>query len=142
LQDDFRQTTKNELKRLPIREIRFSTTAVEREQNLSEVQHTYVQELNSQRFEFSGLIASVGASLPFLTDGSHANSTGNADVVRDFLAYLARQMLDLNRQKHAEEKRYLGWLESELRVRLDAKGNKGVEALSGKTIFKNYLGDY
>ncbi len=33
------------------------------------------------------------------------------DVIHDLLAHLAQQMIDLNQQKQAETRRWLGWLE-------------------------------
>ena len=65
-----------------------------------------------------------------------------SDVVHDFLAFLAEQMLELNKQKQAELKRFLGWLEEQLSILSDSKGGRGIEALSGKTRIQNYLGDY
>lgn len=63
-------------------------------------------------------------------------------MVHDLLTYLAQQMIMLNKEKQAELKRFLSWLESELRIALNDKASVGVEALTGKTILKNYLGDY
>lgn len=66
-----------------------------------------------------------------------------SDVVHDLLAYLAGQMIDLNKQKQAEIKRFLAWLEGILQILPDAKtGHAGLEALSPKDRLKNYLGDY
>ncbi len=65
-----------------------------------------------------------------------------SDVVHDLLAFLAEQMIGLNRQKQAKIHEFLEWLEAELQIKPDEKGNTGIEALSGKTRLKNYLGDY
>ncbi len=43
-------------------------------------------------------------------------------------------MLDLNKRKQAEIRRFLSWLEEQLGASIDD--------LSGKTIIRNYLGDY
>ncbi|MFD3163860.1 hypothetical protein ACFMKP_07955, partial [Herpetosiphon sp. NSE202] len=64
-----------------------------------------------------------------------------SDVVHDLLAYLAQQMIDLNKAKQHESKRFLNWLESQLRIQ-PKKGETGIESLSGKTIIQGYLGDY
>jgi len=37
-----------------------------------------------------------------------------SDVVHDFLAYLAGQMIEMNKQKQAEVTRFLEWLQTEL----------------------------
>jgi len=65
-----------------------------------------------------------------------------SDVVHDLLTFLAEQMIALNKQKQAKMREFLGWLEAELQIKPDNKGNVGIEALSGKTKLKNYLGDY
>jgi len=65
-----------------------------------------------------------------------------SDVVHDLLAFLAEEMIRLNQEKQKEMKAFLSWLEAELQVRPDKKGNTGIEALTGKTKLKNYLGDY
>ncbi|MDY0341240.1 MAG: hypothetical protein RBS17_08505 [Coriobacteriia bacterium] len=65
-----------------------------------------------------------------------------SDVVHDLLAFLAEEMIRLNEEKQEEMKNFLSWLEAELQVQPDRKGNTGIEALTGKTALKNYLGDY
>jgi hypothetical protein len=65
-----------------------------------------------------------------------------SDVVHDFLAFLAAQMIELNKQKQAEVKKFLSWLEAELQIQPDAKGNQGLDALTNKTAIHNFLGDY
>jgi len=65
-----------------------------------------------------------------------------SDVVHDFLARLAEQMIEMNREKQAEMKRFLGWLEEKLHVSPDSQGREGIDALTGKTKLRKYLGDY
>ena len=65
-----------------------------------------------------------------------------SDVVHDLLAFLAEEMIRLNQEKQKEMKAFLTWLEVELDVQPDSKGRSGIEALTGKTKLKNYLGDY
>jgi len=65
-----------------------------------------------------------------------------SDVVYDVLAFLAEQMIEMNNKKQKEIKGFLEWLESQLKIQPDKKGNTGIEALAGKTQIKNYLGDY
>lgn len=65
-----------------------------------------------------------------------------ADVVHDLLAFLAERMIALNKQRQKKMKIFLTWLETELEITPDAKGREGIEALTGKTKLKNYLGDY
>ena len=65
-----------------------------------------------------------------------------SDVVHDLLAFLAEQMIELNRQKQETVKGFLEWLAAELEIKPDKKGNTGIDALTGKTKLKVYLGDY
>jgi hypothetical protein len=57
-----------------------------------------------------------------------------ADIVHDLLAYLAEQMIEMNKARQAEVKGFLGWLGREAGADLDS--------LTGKTTLFNYLGDY
>lgn len=58
------------------------------------------------------------------------------------LVRLAEQMIELNKQKQAETKRFLDWLVKQLHISPDSRDNEGVDALTGKTRLRNYLGDY
>ena len=73
---------------------------------------------------------------------SEGGSWEQSDVVHDILAFLAEQMIELNKEKQARIKEFLEWLELDLKIKPDRKGNTGIEALTGKTKLKNYLGDY
>ena len=64
------------------------------------------------------------------------------DVVHDVLAYLAEQMIEMNKEKQVETKGLLKWLEAQLKIQSNADGDTGIEAFTGKTQIKNYLGDY
>lgn len=64
------------------------------------------------------------------------------DVVHDFLAYLAEQMIEMNKEKQTEIKGFVKWLEAQLNVQPDKEANTGIDAITGKTQIKNYLGDY
>ena len=105
---------------VPIRRIVFTTSATRRE--------ALAQEARA-------LVAA--GSQPALLDfvaGRLGVSPEEADVVHDLLAFLAGRMIELNRQKQAEMKRFIGWLEGLLKV--------SVNDLTGKSKLKNYLGNY
>jgi hypothetical protein len=57
-----------------------------------------------------------------------------ADVIHDFLAYLAEQMIELNKQKQTEIKGFLTWLARLIGTEIDN--------LTNKSKIQNYLGDY
>ena len=65
-----------------------------------------------------------------------------SDVVHDILTFLAERMIEMNKEKQREIKGFLGWLETQLKIQPDNKGNTGIEAITNKTSIKNYLGDY
>jgi hypothetical protein len=57
-----------------------------------------------------------------------------SDAVHDLLAHLAEQMIAMNKEKQAEVKGFLAWLEREIGTPIDD--------LTRKTHLRNYLGDY
>jgi len=61
-----------------------------------------------------------------------------SDVVHDILAFLAEQMIELNKEKQKEIKGFLDWLETQLKI----TNGEGIEGLTNKSKIKNYLGDY
>ena len=61
-----------------------------------------------------------------------------SDVVHDILAFLAEQMIELNKEKQKEIKGFLNWLETQLKI----TDGEGIEGLTNKSKIKNYLGDY
>ncbi|MFX0198362.1 MAG: Eco57I restriction-modification methylase domain-containing protein, partial [Candidatus Hodarchaeota archaeon] len=65
-----------------------------------------------------------------------------SDVIHDILTFLAEKMVEFNREKQHEIMGFLKWLETQIKVIEDSKGNNGIEALIGKSQIKNYLGDY
>ncbi len=65
-----------------------------------------------------------------------------SDVVHDLLAYLAEQMLELNKVKRAKQKEFLAALVRTLKVKKDKDGRVGIDALVGKQQLMEYAGDY
>jgi len=49
---------------------------------------------------------------------------GRNDTVHDLLAYLAEQMIELNKQKNGEIKGFLKWLKREIGAEIDTLTNK------------------
>ncbi|MDI6694274.1 MAG: TaqI-like C-terminal specificity domain-containing protein [Anaerolineales bacterium] len=116
------------VEKIPIRRIAFDTPVEKRNQLLRQARSLMV---NSNETEL----------LSFVTDRINAEPE-ESDVVHDLLAFLAEQMIEMNKQKQAEMKRFLGWLEGVLRIQPDKKGNTGLDALTGKSRLRSYLGDY
>jgi hypothetical protein len=55
---------------------------------------------------------------------------------------MTERMIEMNKQEQTEIKRFISWLENKLTVQSDSKGNSGINALTGKSTIKSYLGDY
>ncbi len=120
-----------EIEALPIPKLLFQTAGIFRVRLADQARALYQRSL-SQGF------ASV---LDFVAEQLAAEPE-RSDVVHDLLAFLAERMIELNKRKQAEVKRFLGWLEGRLQIRPDRKGKTGIDSLAGKSIIRNYLGDY
>jgi hypothetical protein len=68
--------------------------------------------------------------------------SNKTDAVHNLLAHLARCMIDLNKKKQAEVKRFLSWVKKRLRIQPKNDGATGIDSLTGKTVLQGYLGDY
>jgi len=126
VRDDFRQTTLEGLRAIPIRCIDFKTPAPRRAELAAEARTLAAQP------DPAPLLAFTAARL----------SAGESDVIHDLLAALAEQMIDLNKRKQSEVKRFLTWLESQLQIRPDKDGAIGIDSLKKKSFIRDYLGDY
>lgn len=137
VKDDFPQVTYEELKKLPIPHIPFTTPAAERARLLAEAQTlaaAWVQQPDAATASYSAFLKwsteyGVGS-----TEYEMGSGERHADVTHDLLASLAEEMLALNREKQAEMRGFLAWLERHIGAKVDA--------LTGKSKLQNYLGDY
>ena len=110
------------LKYLPIRRINFTTPADERDRQLEKAKTLYQLCLNR---------GSVDCVLGFVKHHLTADPE-RADLVHDLLAFLAEQMLEMNRAKGEEIRGFLHWLEREIGVEIDT--------LKNKTAIQSYFG--
>jgi hypothetical protein len=115
----FAQLSGTDLQKLPIRQIAFGIPASRRKALLKEAQALVMVGNES---ELLGFVSSRLSAQP-----------EESDVVHDLLASLAERMIDQNKQKQSEMKRFVGWLEGLLKV--------SVDDLIGKSKLNNYLGD-
>ena len=99
---------------LPIRRINFTTPADERDRQLEKAKTLYQFCLNK---------GSVDCVLGFVKHHLTADPE-RADLVHDLLAFLAEQMLEMNRAKGEEIRGFLHWLEREIGVEIDTLKNK------------------
>ena len=110
------------LKYLPIRRINFTTPADERDRQLEKAKTLYQLCLNR---------GSVDCVLGFVKHHLTADPE-RADLVHDLLAFLAEQMLEMNKTKGKEIRGFLHWLKREIGVEIDT--------LKNKTAIQSYFG--
>jgi hypothetical protein len=99
---------------LPIRLITFATLPAERARLLDRGHRLYERCLS--RRDNDCVLGFVEHQL--------AQTPERTDVVHDLLAFLAEQMIEMNKQKHAEVKGFLTWLERTIGARVDDLSNK------------------
>jgi type I restriction-modification system DNA methylase subunit len=107
---------------LPIRRINFTTPTDERDRQLEKAKTLYQLCLNK---------GSVDCVLGFVKYHLTADPE-RADLVHDLLAFLAEQMVEMNRAKGEEIRGFLHWLEREIGVEIDT--------LKNKTAIQSYFG--
>ena len=122
----FQKLLIQDAKQFPICKINFTTSADERKRQTREAMGAY----------------DIGDSACLLQRIQKHIAADQTDVVHDLLGHLAQRMIDLNKQKQAEVKRFLTWLEQRLKIQPDKHGTDGIDSLTGKTILQDYLGDY
>lgn len=108
------------LKDLPIRKISF-TTYEDRRLSL----------VNESKELFGSFIECIDPQpICSYVDACLAAQPEEADVIHDLLAFLAEQMIEMNKTKNAEIKTFLNFVESEIGI--------SVDALSNKTLIQEY----
>ncbi len=159
--DDFPQVTLTDLRALPIRRIAFTTPPDERKRlvdaGITEATE-WIERIEGDSVSFSAFsdsafgrwlderLSPIHTPDPELVRQHNADPLNKdwqlpeegpveqSDVVHDLLAHLAEQMVEMNKEKQAEIKGFLNWLEREIGASIDD--------LSNKTKLRNYLGDY
>ena len=99
---------------LPIRQINFTTPADERDRQLEKAKILYQRCLNR---------GSTDCVLGFVKHHLAADPE-RSDVVHDLLAFLAEQMVEMNKAKGEEIRGFLRWLEREIGAEIDTLKNK------------------
>ena len=134
----FRVTSTNnnvssyELEGLPIRRISFITPPEERAHLLEKAKNLYTYCMTKDdKVCVTGFVEHHLSKEP-----------EESDVVHDLLAFLAEEMIRLNKEKRAAQKEFLDWLVTTLRTLPDKEGRKGIDVLTGKGRLANYPGDY
>ena len=102
------------IEQLPVRSISFTTTADHRTSLVNEVKDLY--QSCTQSTDPQPLLAFIDTRL--------AAQPEESDVVHDLLAFLAEQMVEMNKAKNAEIKAFLNFVESEIGASVDTLSNK------------------
>ena len=112
----------DKVRKIPIHRINFTTPAEERDRQLEKSKTLYQFCLNK---------GSVDCVLGFV---KHHLTTDpeRADIVHDLLAFLAEQMVEMNRARGEEIRGFLHWLERGIGVEIDT--------LKNKTAIQSYFG--
>ena len=110
----FQKILVKDAKTLPIRRINFATPADERDRQLEKAKNLYQLCLNR---------GSIDCVLGFVKH--HLNTDPErSDVVHDLLAFLAEEMVEMNKTKGGEIRGFLHWLEREIGAEIDTLKNK------------------
>lgn len=110
----FPQFNQSTVQALPIRRISFTTPPDRRASLVQEAKALYSKYLNTQ--DSKKILDFVSVRLDAKPEES--------DVIHDLLAFLAEQMIEMNKEKHEEIKGFLNWLGGYLRVKIDELKNK------------------
>lgn len=94
---------------LPIARIAFTTPEKERKERVVDAIRLYQSEMT-----FKEMLNRVEQEL----------REGRNDTIHDLLAYLADQMIEMNKRKNDEIKGFLKWLEREIGTEIDSLANK------------------
>jgi len=117
---------------IPIRRITFTTPASERTRLLEKAKSLYEYCLSKDD----------QACVTGFVEHHLSKEPEESDVVHDLLAFLAEEMIRLNKEKRDAQKEFLDWLLATVRVLPDKDGRKGIDALVGKSKLADYAGDY
>jgi hypothetical protein len=125
----------------PVRKIKFTTPVEERARLVGELQASY------RAGDSATILVSIAELLPVpgsdkSSTVSPQSSTEKSDAVHDLLAFLAEQMIAMNKEKRAVQREFTDWLVGTLKVIPGKDGKTGIEALTGKGRLADFLGDY
>ena len=118
---------------IPIPKISFTTPDPERARLVTELKELYAAR------SFDEILTRVDSCLPKDSGGEIIPSEEKSDVVHDLLAFLAEEMLEMNRRKQEEIKGFLRWLEGHIGARVDDLSNKTKVESYFKSDFESLL---
>lgn len=116
----------------PIRRVNFTTSHQERAYYLDKAKNLYDYCLSKN---------DQACVLGFV-DHHLSKEPEESDVVHDLLAFLAEEMIRLNKEKRVTQNEFLNRLVMTLRILPDKDDRKGIDVLIGKGKLADYPGDY
>ncbi|MGZ6368255.1 MAG: Eco57I restriction-modification methylase domain-containing protein, partial [Ktedonobacteraceae bacterium] len=122
----------SQLSALPIHRINFITPPKERAYYLKKAKNLYAYCMSKD--DQACVLGFVEHHL--------SKQPEESDVVHDLLAFLAEEMIRLNKEKRAAMKEFLKWLVTTLKILPDKDGKKGIDVLTEKSKIADYPGDY
>ena len=121
LQGSYSHTYPQQVRAMPIRQINFTTPDDERDRQLEKAKALYEFCLNKDSTE---------CVLGFVKHHLSAD-TERSDIIHDLLAFLAEQMIEMNKKKGEEIRGFLHWLGGEI--------GKEIDSLQNKTAIQSYF---
>jgi len=128
----FAQLKKIDVEAFPIRSINFALSSDQRAYYLEKAKNLYQYCLDKNDQQ---------CVLGFVTHHL-SQQPEESDVVHDLLAFLAEEMIRLNKEKRATQREFLDWLVATLKILPDKEGRTGIDVLTGKAKLADYPGDY
>ena len=132
LANGFYEFITQHLKPIPVPNINFTLSPDQRAYYLEKAKNLYATCL--EKHDRQCVLGFVDHHL--------AHEPEESDVVHDLLAFLAEEMIRLNKQKRAAQREFLDWLVETLRIMPDKDGRRGIDVLTGKAKLADYPGDY
>src|SRR6266699_3390112 len=128
----FQKVLIKDARKFPIRRITFTLSSEQRAHYLEKARNLYIYCLDKND----------QACVTGFVEHHLSKQPEESDVVHDLLAFLAEEMIRLNKEKREAQKEFLGWLITTLKILPDRDGRKGIEVLTGKSKITDYPGDY
>jgi len=108
--------------KIPVRRINFTTPPDRRTVLVGEAKQLYQKYLATR--DRKSVLDFLEAHLPKDSRGNLITEREQSDVIHDFLAYLAEQMIELNKSKNEEIRNFLEWLEREIGAKIETLTNR------------------
>jgi len=122
--------------KIPLPLIVFNTQLLQRQKLVDKLKQEYKKLIKeTQILEFYSFSCYRNYDIGEIVQGCLSAKPEKSDVVHNFLAFLAEQMMEMNKEKQEEIKTFLKWLSGEIKV--------NIECLALKTKIKEYYeGDF